>query len=57
MRMLTFYINRAGKNLPPERLKVLENAKELLHERITAARDKGKNAASKGKMQSAKDAA
>jgi hypothetical protein len=57
MRMLTFYINRAGKNLPPERLKVLENAKELLHERIAAARDKGKNAASKGKMQSAKDAA
>jgi Protein of unknown function (DUF3175) len=24
MRMLTFYINRADKNLPPERLKVLE---------------------------------
>jgi hypothetical protein len=42
MRMLTFYINRAGKNLPPKRLKVLENAKELLHERIAAARDKGK---------------
>jgi hypothetical protein len=57
MRMLTFYINRAGKNLPPERLKVLENAKELLHERIAAARDKEKNAAGKGKTQSAKDAA
>jgi hypothetical protein len=27
MRMLTFYINRAGKNLPANRLKVLENAK------------------------------
>ena len=39
MRMLTFYINRAGKNLPAERLQVLENAKHLLHERIAAARD------------------
>ena len=29
MRMLTFYINREGKNLPANRLKVLENAKEL----------------------------
>jgi Protein of unknown function (DUF3175) len=41
MRMLTFYINRAGKNLPARRLKVLENAKKLLHERIVAAKDKG----------------
>ena len=57
MRMLTFYINRAGKNLPPKRLKVLENAKELLRERISAARDQGKRSASKGKTQSAKDAA
>jgi hypothetical protein len=39
MRMLTFYINRAGKNLPASRLKVLENAKKLLHEKILA--DKG----------------
>ncbi len=46
MRMLTFYINRAGKNLPPHRLKVLENAKQLLHERIAAAMDKEKKAAS-----------
>jgi Protein of unknown function (DUF3175) len=38
MRMLTFYINRAGKNLPAGRLKVLENAKKLLHERIAKAR-------------------
>ena len=38
MRMLTFYINRAGKNLPPSRLKVLENAKQLLHERIAETR-------------------
>lgn len=34
MRMLTFYINRAGKNLPESRLKVLEKAKELLHKKI-----------------------
>ena len=49
MRMLTFYINRAGKNLPPKRLKVLENAKELLHERIAAARDKGKDLPAKAR--------
>jgi hypothetical protein len=30
MSMLTFYINRAGKNLPARRRKVLENAKEEL---------------------------
>jgi hypothetical protein len=46
MRMLTFCINRAGKNLPPQRLKALENAKQLLHERIAAAKDKEKTAAS-----------
>lgn len=30
MSMLTFYVNRAGKNLPASRLKVLENAKDEL---------------------------
>jgi hypothetical protein len=30
MSMLTFYINRAGKNLPEARLKVLERAKDAL---------------------------
>jgi len=39
MRMLTFYINRAGKNLPEDRLSVLNHAKKLLHERIAAAKD------------------
>ncbi|MFL6429828.1 MAG: DUF3175 domain-containing protein [Acidobacteriaceae bacterium] len=39
MRMLTFYVNRAGKNLPKSRLRVLERAKELLHERIEAQKD------------------
>ena len=34
MRMLTFYINRAGKNLPASRMRVLEKAKGLLHERV-----------------------
>jgi Protein of unknown function (DUF3175) len=38
MRMLTFYVNRAGKNLPKSRLHVLERAKELLHERIERAK-------------------
>jgi Protein of unknown function (DUF3175) len=30
MSMLTFYINRAGKNLPKSRLRVLESAKQEL---------------------------
>ncbi len=30
MSMLTFYINRAGKNLPKQRLRVLEQAKDEL---------------------------
>jgi len=30
MSMLTFYINRAGKNLPAKRKKVLEEAKDEL---------------------------
>jgi tRNA(adenine34) deaminase len=34
MRMLTFYVNRAGKNLSQGRLRVLERAKQMLHERI-----------------------
>jgi hypothetical protein len=42
MRMLTFYINRAGKNLPASRLKVLERAKKLLHEQIMLAKDREK---------------
>ncbi|MBV8197371.1 MAG: DUF3175 domain-containing protein [Candidatus Eremiobacteraeota bacterium] len=30
MSMLTFYINRAGKNLPKKRLRLLEQAKDAL---------------------------
>ena len=40
MRMLTFYINRAGKNLPKSRLRVLEKAKQLMHERVERQRKK-----------------
>ena len=39
MRMLTFYVNRAGKNLSARRLQVLEHAKELLHKRIERAKN------------------
>jgi Protein of unknown function (DUF3175) len=39
MRMLTFYVNRAGKNLSQSRLRVLERAKELLHERIEKSKE------------------
>ena len=47
MRMLTFYMNRAGKNRSASRLRVLERAKELLHQDI-ATRRSGRIAKSKG---------
>ncbi len=37
MRMLTFFINRAGKNLSASRKAKLEKAKELLSERVRKA--------------------
>jgi tRNA(adenine34) deaminase len=40
MRMLTYYINRAGKELSTSRRKSLERAKELLSERGRTAREK-----------------
>jgi len=40
MRMLTFFINRAGKNLSAARKAKLQNAKELLSVRVKAARHK-----------------
>jgi hypothetical protein len=40
MRMLTFFINRAGKNLSWPRKAKLQKAKELLSERVQAARRK-----------------
>jgi len=39
MRMLMFYINRAGKNLSALRKAKLQRAKELLSERVRAARE------------------
>lgn len=38
MRMLTFYINRAGKGLSASRRTKLEHAKELLSEKIHSKR-------------------
>ncbi|MGH2378211.1 MAG: DUF3175 domain-containing protein [Candidatus Limnocylindria bacterium] len=37
MRMLTFFINRAGKDLPKTRRAELERAKKLLSERVRRA--------------------
>ena len=45
MRMLTFFINRAGKNLSASRKKKLGRAKELLSQRVKAAREHRKKAA------------
>lgn len=39
MRMLNFFINRAGKNLSASRKAKLQKAKELLSERVRKARD------------------
>ena len=38
MRMLNFYINRAGKNLPEERQQVLAHSKRILSEKIAASK-------------------
>jgi hypothetical protein len=40
MRMLTYYINRAGKGLGAVQKKRLEKAKELLSDRVRAARER-----------------
>jgi len=32
MSMLNFYINRAGKNLPQQRLKILDRTKQVLRQ-------------------------
>ncbi len=44
MRMLTFYINRAGRTLSAERRAELEKAKELLSKRVARARAQAKAA-------------
>lgn len=40
MRMLTYFINRAGKGLSVSRRQTLERAKQLLHERIEKEKKK-----------------
>lgn len=40
MRMLNYFINRAGRNLPPERKRVLQEAKAILSRRIAADKEK-----------------
>jgi uncharacterized protein DUF3175 len=44
MRMLNFFINRAGRGLSAARRKELEKAKSLLSERIRREREKKKAA-------------
>ena len=51
MQMLSFYENRAGKNLSPERKHTLENAKDILREKEGEVSKK-----SSGKKSSAKKA-
>lgn len=41
MAMLTFYVNRAGDQLPAARRRVLEEAKDALRERYGRPRRKG----------------
>jgi hypothetical protein len=40
MRMLTYFINRAGKGLSASRRQTLERAKQLLHERMEKEKKK-----------------
>jgi tRNA(adenine34) deaminase len=40
MRMLTYYINRAGKELSATRRRDLEKAKDLLSEKVKKEREK-----------------
>ena len=40
MRMLTYYINRAGKGLSATRKAKLEKAKDMLSKKVEAAREK-----------------
>lgn len=54
MSMLTFYINRAGKNLPESQKKILERAKDILrqdHEKKAAGPQGGKRSGGAAKLQ------
>jgi hypothetical protein len=45
MRMLTYFINRAGRGLSPERRAELEKAKVLLSKRVRRERERRKRRA------------
>jgi tRNA(adenine34) deaminase len=49
MRMLNYFINRAGHNLTPERKRVLKEAKSLLSQRIAAEKEKSSAASTHSK--------
>jgi tRNA(adenine34) deaminase len=57
MRMLNFYINRAGKNLPETRVQELEKAKTILSEIIASKKPAKKAPAKKAAKKSAKKSA
>ncbi len=40
MRMLTYFVNRAGRGLTPTRRAELARAKRLLSERVRSARER-----------------
>jgi tRNA(adenine34) deaminase len=44
LRMLTYFVNRAGRELPTERRAELEKAKKLLSERLRKEREKNASA-------------
>ncbi|HEY2156570.1 MAG TPA: DUF3175 domain-containing protein [Isosphaeraceae bacterium] len=48
IRMVQFFINRAGKTLPDDRLRELERAKELLQVRAKKLKSKQSGAADDG---------
>jgi tRNA(adenine34) deaminase len=47
MRMLTFYINRAGHNLSAARKAELQKAKRLLSDRIVRQKERGERSHSR----------
>jgi tRNA(adenine34) deaminase len=56
MQMLSFYENRAGKNLSPERKHTLENAKDILREKEGKASRKSSAKKSSAKKTSGRKA-
>jgi arylamine N-acetyltransferase len=56
MSMLTFYINRGGKNLTAKHRKVLEDAKDVLREKFGPGSEQTSKSRSTAKKRSAKKA-